>query len=54
MGNEKNPCAWCWYARMRRDICGTYCTSGFENPDGTCRHFEDYYEHKAKLEKEKC
>jgi len=38
---EKKICAWCWYARMKRDICGIYCTGGFENPDGSCDHFLD-------------
>lgn len=41
MTEEKKICAWCWHARMKRDICGIYCTGGFENPDGTCDHFLD-------------
>ena len=39
---QESVCAWCYYARMRRDICGTYCTGGFENSDGTCDHFVDW------------
>lgn len=38
---KKKICAWCYYARMKTDICGIYCTGGFENPDGTCDHFRD-------------
>lgn len=38
---EKKICAWCWYARMKRDICGIYCTGGFTNEDGSCDHFLD-------------
>lgn len=43
---KPNPCVLCDHARMRRDICGTYCTGGFEKPDGTCDHFKDYFEAK--------
>lgn len=32
-------CVLCHYARMREDICGIYCTGGFVEQDGTCRHF---------------
>lgn len=32
-------CVLCHYARMREDICGIYCTGGFVEKDGTCRHF---------------
>lgn len=32
-------CPWCWYARMKTDICGIYCTGGFVNPEGNCDHF---------------
>lgn len=41
MKKDKRICAWCYYARMRKDICGIYCTGGFENPDGTCDYFLD-------------
>lgn len=41
MKEEKKICAWCWYARMKRDICGIYCTGGFTNEDGSCDHFLD-------------
>ena len=45
--NEKSKravCPWCWYARDREDICGVYCTGGFENEDGTCDRFVDCFE----------
>ena len=29
METKPNPCIMCYYARMRRDICGIYCTGGF-------------------------
>lgn len=52
MADQKAICAWCYYARMRRNICGIYCTGGFTNADGTCDHFKDYLEMK-KQKKEK-
>lgn len=33
------PCTTCWYARMREDICGTYCTGGFLVRDEKCKHY---------------
>lgn len=39
--SQEKICAWCFYARMRDDICGIYCTGGLENEDGTCEHFRD-------------
>ena len=45
---EKKICAWCFYARMKKDICGIYCTGGFENPDGTCDHFRDSHERRKR------
>lgn len=51
MESKKKICAWCYFARMRRDICGIYCTGGFENLDGTCEYFKDYQEHKRQLRK---
>lgn len=53
MENTKSICAWCYFSRMRKDICGIYCTGGFENPDGTCNHFKDYQQHKRELRKRK-
>ena len=44
---QEKLCVNCWYARMRTDICGIYCTTGFVK-DGKCERFEDYYEHKKK------
>lgn len=41
-GGKENPCISCYYARMRRDICGIYCTGGFVKADGKCDHWEDY------------
>ena len=37
-------CINCWFARMRDDICGIYCTGGFVKPDGTCDLFREYEE----------
>lgn len=39
---EGKPCISCHYARMRRDICGIYCTGGFATKDGKCEHYEHY------------
>lgn len=38
-----NPCITCHYARMRRDICGIYCTGGFAH-DGKCEHYKNWRE----------
>lgn len=46
-------CAFCYYARMRTDICGIYCTGGFLAKDGKCDHFEDYDERKRRLRRER-
>ena len=35
-------CVSCYYARMRTDICGIYCTGGFVKADGTCDKFKYY------------
>lgn len=43
MEKNPNPCVFCEYARMRRDICGIYYTGEFfKMPDGTCKHFREY------------
>lgn len=34
-------CVSCHYARMRDDICGIYCTGGFVERDGKCKHYKD-------------
>ena len=34
-------CIDCYYARMRTDICGIYCTGGFV-VDGKCERFKPY------------
>lgn len=34
-------CVSCHFARMRDDICGIYCTGGFVESDGKCRHYKD-------------
>lgn len=46
-----NPCAFCHYARMRKDICGIYCTGGFVKRDGSCEHFLDYKKPMQRTEK---
>lgn len=43
----ENKCVFCWHARMRKDICGTYCTGGFENKDGTCDRYIYCHDKKA-------
>ena len=47
---ETDLCVNCWYARMRTDICGIYCTKGFVK-DGKCERFEDFDEHKRRKKK---
>ena len=49
IGNDKKYypptsklCVHCYYARMRTDICGIYCTRGFVKHDGTCDQFKLY------------
>lgn len=39
---KTNPCVFCYYARMRRDICGIYCTGGFQSEAGECKHFKPW------------
>lgn len=40
---KENICVFCWYARMRDDICGIYCVgSAMKNKDGTCDKFKEY------------
>lgn len=41
-------CPFCYFARMKKDICGIYCAGEFcKRPDGTCKHFIDCYDTKA-------
>lgn len=44
----ESVCAWCWFSRSRRDICGIYCTGGFHNEDGNCKRFLDYFEERKR------
>ena len=46
-------CVFCYYARMRTDICGIYCTGGFLAKDGKCERFEDYEERRKRLRHER-
>lgn len=39
--NDVELCVSCYYARMRTDICGIYCTRGFVE-DGKCERFQEY------------
>lgn len=48
---KERICAWCYYARMRTDICGIYCTGGFENQNGTCAHYKSWQEYKNERNK---
>lgn len=34
-------CVSCHYARMRDDVCGIYCTGGFVESNGKCKHYKD-------------
>ena len=34
-------CVSCHYARMRDDVCGIYCTGGFVENNGKCKHYKD-------------
>lgn len=49
---EGKLCVLCHYARMREDICGIYCTGGFVEQDGTCRHFVPVEEEEQEGEEE--
>lgn len=40
-------CVSCYYARMRTDICGIYCTRGFVE-NGRCKRFKPYRERRRK------
>lgn len=40
-------CVNCYHARMRTDICGIYCTTGFVR-NGHCEMFLDYDKSKKK------
>lgn len=54
MNDIKNhPCVFCFYARMRRDICGIYCSGSFLVKDGTCSHFVDWEDHKKAVRRER-
>ena len=53
MKEKRSVCAWCYFARMRKDICGIYCTGGFTNTDGTCDRFVDYDERKKEMRKKR-
>lgn len=48
---KQSVCAWCYYARMRTDICGIYCTGGFVNEDGCCDRYLSYDEYKKRKRK---
>lgn len=49
MGSKKyEGCPFCYFARMKKDICGIYCAGEFfKETDGTCKHFIDCHDHKA-------
>lgn len=34
-------CVSCHYARMRDDVCGIYCTGGFVESNGKCKHYKN-------------
>lgn len=38
-----NPCVSCYYARMRKDICGIYCAGEYwKREDGSCKHYKTW------------
>jgi len=40
---KEDICVYCYYARMREDICGIYCVGGcMKESDGTCKKFKEY------------
>lgn len=50
--DELNICVSCYYARMRRDICGIYCVGeAAKKPDGTCDRYLNWKQAK-KIRKE--
>lgn len=46
---EETLCISCYYARMRTDICGIYCTKGFVK-DGKCEKYKKYREKNVREE----
>lgn len=51
---KSNICVFCYFARMKKDICGIYCAGEFwKKPDETCEHFEDYAEHRKRMRDKK-
>lgn len=48
-----NICISCHYARMRRDICGIYCTGGFAKEDGQCEHYKNYKDRRKEKRNER-
>lgn len=50
---ESALCVSCWFARMRTDVCGVYCTSGFVK-NGECQYYESYSTHKTKRKRSDC
>lgn len=51
MTKQANPCVSCYYARMKKDVCGIYCTGGFATKDGKCDRWKFYKERKKKSER---
>lgn len=47
MDSKQSSCPLCYFSRVKRDICGTYCTGGLENPDGTCDRYIYCHDKKA-------
>lgn len=45
---EEHLCIFCQFVKMRKDICGTYCSKGHENPNHDCAHYEEYRRNKRK------
>lgn len=47
MDSKQSSCPLCYFSRVKRDICGTYCTGGLENRDGTCDRYIYCHDKKA-------
>ena len=49
MKKGKAFCPWCELSWVQDDICGVYCTAGFDNADGNCKHYSEYIEEDERM-----
>ena len=48
---KSDICVFCYFTRMKKDICGIYCAGEFwKKTDGTCEHFKGYAEHRKRMQ----